>query len=466
MLSIYNLLVRIFWPLLYLYPPFRGTIAARRGYFEPEGYDPSLPGMNVLINAVSAGEVVAISSFIRELRQAIGECNIVLLTTTQSGRTMAQGKLAGLVEYVAWFPLVDHPSAVTRYLDKLRPDLYITTEAELWPNIQALCRERGIPVCLVNGRLYLHNKTGMRKVILQQLIELCDLIVTQDKTHWLNYIKFAIPPEKLVSSGNIKFDFELEDWGESRMATERAAIGLGDEPVITAGSTHPGEEEVVLDCLAQVRLDSPGARLILAPRHIERVDEVQKLCERNKLKCVKLADVAPAPAKGKAGKGKSKKAKSGSGGKPAPGWDVLLVDRYGVLVDMYRFADVVVMGGTYNKKVGGHNILEATVLGKPVLVGPHTFGITSQMEMLRRSDAVVEAEAGQAPGRLAALMEDVDARIRIGQRARELTLRNRGAAQRAVDAVLDCYRRLTGDAALEGRKGTQWREQRSGGTGQ
>ena len=107
MLSIYNLLVRIFWPLLYLYPPFRGTIAARRGYFEPEGYDPSLPGMNVLINAVSAGEVVAISSFIRELRQAIGECNIVLLTTTQSGRTMAQGKLAGLVEYVAWFPLVD-----------------------------------------------------------------------------------------------------------------------------------------------------------------------------------------------------------------------------------------------------------------------------------------------------------------------------------------------------------------------
>ncbi|MEZ5339469.1 MAG: glycosyltransferase N-terminal domain-containing protein [bacterium] len=355
-------------------------------------------------------------------------------------------------------PLVDQPQAVKRYLDKLQPDLYITTEAELWPNIQAACRERGVPVCLVNGRLYLHNKQGLRKAILQQLIELCDLIVTQDKTHWLNYIKFAIPPEKLVSSGNIKFDFELEEWGESRMSQERRAIGLGDEPVITAGSTHQGEEELALDCLAQARLDLPRTRLILAPRHVERVDEVMKLIERHKLKALRLSDVQKP--------GKAKKGKSGGGGGGQREWDVLVVDKYGVLVDMYRFADAVLMGGSYNRKVGGHNILEATVLGKPVVVGPSTFGIMSQMEMLRRDNAVIEADAEHAGARLAALLNDVDARINIGRRAKEVTMRNRGASQRAVDAVLDCYRRVTGDTALEGRRGVAWRELRSGGSGQ
>lgn len=428
MLAFYNRLVRILWPLLYLYPPFRGTIRQRLGHFESGNYHPDAAGINVLINAVSAGEVVAISSFIRRLRETVGHCNIVLLTTTESGQTMATSKLKGLVDLQAYFPLVDHPLAVKRYLDKLQPDLYITTEAELWPNIQSACRERRIPVCLVNGRLYLHNKTGLRRVILKELIELCDLIVTQDKTHWLNYIKFAIPPERLISSGNIKFDFELEHWGESRMSRERKALGLSEEPVITAGSTHAGEEEIAMDCLAQARLDNPSCRLILAPRHIERVEEVVKLLQKHKLRVRRLGE-----------KGKMKP------------WDVLVVDRYGVLVDMYRFADVVLMGGTFSEKVGGHNILEATVLGKPVVVGPHTYGISAQMEMLRREQAVIETDREHAGGVLLALLNSIDERIRIGHKGRELTMQNRGAAQRAVDAVLECYKRLTGDRQLEGR---------------
>jgi 3-deoxy-D-manno-octulosonic-acid transferase len=427
-LRIYNTLIRLLWPLLYLYPPFRGTIHRRLGHFATGNYRADAEGLNVLINAVSAGEVVAISSFIRQLRESVAHCNIVLLTTTESGQSMAASKLKGLVDLQAYFPLVDHPLAVKRYLDKLLPDLYITTEAELWPNIQSECRERGIPVCLVNGRLYLHNKTGLRRIILQQLIELCDLIVTQDKTHWLNYIKFAIPPERLISSGNIKFDFELEHWGEGRMNRERRALGLSDEPVITAGSTHQGEEEIAIDCLAQARLENPACRLILAPRHIERVEEVVKLLQKHRLRVRRLGE-----------KGKMKP------------WDVLVVDRYGVLVDMYRFADVVLMGGTFNEKVGGHNILEATVLGKPVVVGPHTYGISAQMEMLRREKAVIETDREHAGAVLLALLNSIDERIRIGNKGRELTMQNRGAAQRAVDAVLECYKRLSGDSRLQGR---------------
>src|SRR5690606_22235135 len=137
---------------------------------------------------------------------------------------------------------------------------------------------------------------------------------------------------------------------------------------------------------------------ILAPRHVERVDEVHKLVEKHKLNCQRLSQL---------GKGKKK------GGKAAD-WDVLLVDKYGVLVDMYRFADVVIMGGTFNPKVGGHNIHEATALGKTVVVGPHTYGITSQMEMLRRENAVLETDTEHAAARLAGLYNDIDKRLETG----------------------------------------------------
>lgn len=422
-LSIYNLLVRILWPLLYLYPPFRGSMRSRMGQFDQGDWDAGAGGLKVLVNAVSAGEVVAISSFIRRLRQTVPGCQVALMTTTDSGQEMARGKLDGQLELLAYFPLVDHPDIVRRYLEKLRPDIYITTEAELWPNIQGQCRQRGIPVILVNGRLYLHNKTGLRRRVVKQLLEQLDLVVTQDEAHLENFASFGIPRGKLSCSGNIKFDFELEEWDGERMQAERAKLGLGDAPVVTAGSTHPGEEELALACLAAVRGSEPQARLLLAPRHVERVDEVARLVQRSGLRVVRLSDAESAAA---------------------GDWDVLLVDRYGVLVDMYRFADVVLMGGSFSEKVGGHNILEATVLGRAVVVGPHTFGIKAQMELLGDAGAVVQSDGSDAAELAAGLIADPKRRGRIGARARELTLANRGAAQRAVDSVLDCHRRLVG----------------------
>ena len=144
--SRWNPLPWLLWPLLYLYPPFRGTIRARLGHFELGAYDPAAPGLKVLVNAVSAGEVVAISSFIRELKRQRPDSQVVLLTTTDSGQEMARQKLADALALACYFPLADLPFVVRRYLDRLRPDLYISCESELWPNIQSQCRRRGIPL--------------------------------------------------------------------------------------------------------------------------------------------------------------------------------------------------------------------------------------------------------------------------------------------------------------------------------
>ena len=193
---------------------------------------------------------------------------------------------------------------------------------------------------------------------MRRLYGLCDLIVCQDERQRENFLTFGTPPDCLVVSGNTKFDFTLPEWSDAQLGEHRASLGLRGEPLIVAGSTHQGEEELLLDALKAVRRQLRDARLIIAPRRAERAGEVAALCQGSGFTARLLSD-------------------------PPGNWDVLVVDRYGVLVDMYRLADAVVMGGTYHPKVGGHNLLEATLLGKPVVVGPVTFGITQQLELLR-----------------------------------------------------------------------------------
>ncbi len=420
MLLLWNALILLLWPVLYFYTPFRDTMRARLGYFELGGYNPRAPGLKVLVNAVSAGEVVAIAPFIRELKLAQPDAQVVLLTTTESGQTMARGKLGGEVDLLAYFPLIDLPFVARRYLDYLAPDLYITTESELWPNIMHRCQRRGIPVALVNARLYLHNKGGWRGRVVRRLYDFIDLIVCQDEKHRDNFLKFGLPHGRLSVSGNTKFDFALPEWSAAQLAATRKHYGTAGCLVITAGSTHPGEEELLLDALRATRSahdDGEPPRLILAPRHIERAGDTATLARERGYTAVTLSDYMPGAS-----------------------WDVLVVDRYGVLTDMYRLADIVVMGGTFHPKVGGHNILEATALGKPVIIGPHTYSITAQVELLASVDGLHACASGEElAAHMLALAGDRERCAQIGAAALRATLAQRGAAKRAVEQVLTLF---------------------------
>jgi len=413
-LRLYNALITVLWPLLYLYRPFRGSIRQRLGDLAPGAYDPASSGLKVLVNAVSAGEVVAIAPALRELRRRRPDAQVALLTTTDSGRTMAQEKLGDVLALLAYFPLIDLPSAVRRYLDMLKPGIYVTTEAELWPNIQTQCRQRGIPVVLANARLYLHNKRGLRGAIVRRLYELCDLILCQDERQRGNFVAFGLPESKLRVCGNTKFDFALPDWDEEQLAAWRGQLGLGRGKVAVAGSTHQGEDEMLLSLLKRLRVEIPGVQLIIAPRHIERADEIRRLATGHGWQASLFSSLPPANA-----------------------WDVLIVDQYGLLVDLYRVADVVVMGGTFHPRVGGHNILEATLLGKPVVVGPHRFSIVAQTELLAAAGGIVIADSEQALGAaVKGLLADPRRARRVGDAARLATLANQGAAGRVVDELL------------------------------
>ncbi|MBN2081992.1 hypothetical protein JW859_07275 [bacterium] len=423
--ALWNIIITLCWPLLYLYPPFRGTIGKRLGGFELGAYDPAAAGLKVLINAVSAGEVVAITPLVHELRARCPAVQIVMLTTTASGQTMAREKLGSAVDLLAYFPLIDLPFVVRRYLDRLLPDVYISTESELWPNIMAECNRRGIPVVLANARIYLHNKQGWRGRLHHRLLALVDRLLCQSEEQHANFVKFGIDPAKLATTGNIKFDFALPDWDAAHLADWRAKWGLDDEQVVVIGSTHEGEEQLLLKALSHLdehpkwEGEPRRRRIILAPRHVERVEEVRRIAAGLGYAAMTMAEV-----------------EAGDGD-----WQVLIVDRYGVLVDMYRLADLVIMGGTFNQKVGGHNLLEATALGKPVFIGPYTFSITAQVRMLKAEQAVsCMADFDDLGAQTAQLLAfDLSHPVRlveIGRLAQQLTLANRGAAAKSATEVL------------------------------
>lgn len=435
MLVLYNILATVLWPLLWFYPPFRGTLKQRMGDFELGDYDPDGKGTRFLVNAVSAGEVVAISSLLGELKHRVPDSQTVLLTTTESGQEMARSKAAGLFDLLAFFPLIDLWFVVRRYLEKLKPDVYITTESELWPNMQVQCRRLGIPVILVNARIYLHNKQGWRGSVVRRLYEQVDLVVCQDRRQRKRFIEFGLTPKQLKVSGNIKFDFAAPEWDSAHEKEWQARWGRRGWTTIVAGSTHEGEDEVLLGALKSAREGTGdyNIRMIVAPRHVERTEAVAELARARGFNAVTMAEAETQEH-------------------PGDGWDVLVVDRYGVLIDAYRLADVVVMGGTFNAKVGGHNLLEATMLGKPVVVGPHTYSIVSQVEMLNAADALYScpltdtrghaaSTAAQLGAYLAELLADRPALAASGERARVVTIANRGAAKRAAEIVLEWVER-------------------------
>jgi 3-deoxy-D-manno-octulosonic-acid transferase len=431
-LILWNWLVRLLWPLLYFYRPFRGTIGQRLGRFELGSYDPQSIAPRYLINAVSAGEVVAVSGLVRELKRRAPDAQIVLLTTTRSGQTMAAQRLADVLSLSLYFPLLDMPAVSQRYLQRLQPLLYVTTEAELWPNMQRHCNRLGIPAALVNGRLYMHNKRGLRLRLTRTLLAQLDLVACTDETQRANFAAVGVPAEKLVVTGNLKFDISVEDWDAQRSSAWQERFGTAGGHTVVAGSTHPGEEELLLNALQQLRDTGSRIRMVIAPRHIDRADEVLKLAEARGCTALPL-----------------------SGHQPGAAWDVLVVDSYGVLQDMYRLADVVVMGGSFSEKVGGHNLLEATALGKHVIVGPHTFSIAAQVALLWPTMGLWPVDDDYDGDELTQLTRCIEGILQLPQERIEeeraalvaVTSANGGAALRTADALEALLRKRAGQGA-------------------
>ncbi|WP_345740281.1 3-deoxy-D-manno-octulosonic acid transferase [Synergistes jonesii] len=298
------------------------------------------------VHAVSVGEAQAAAPFIKAAREEGYGGKIVLSTTTQTGRAMAERLCSGLYDFHIYYPW-DKTKFVRRALDSLRPAAFVAAETELWPNMLGECRERGVPAFLVNGRI--SDRTWRRisgalyKRIAARAYSLFDEILLRDEEDARRLSSIGVDAAKLHVTGDGKVDallarkdFSARDEWLEKFGAER--------PIFMAGSTHAGEDEKALAAFESLRGALPDARLIIAPRHPERADAVCRLIPP-KYVFAKLSQLTPE-------------------------WDILIVDKIGVLFELYGTARAAFVGGSFTDD-GGQNILEPFSWGVPVQYGPH-----------------------------------------------------------------------------------------------
>jgi 3-deoxy-D-manno-octulosonic-acid transferase len=359
------------------------------------------PGPLVWMHAASVGEMLSIVPLIERLRTE--HLNVLVTSGTLTSAWLAGQRLPGGV--IHQFVPLDMPRFVIRFLDHWRPDLGMFVESDLWPNIIMAASGRGIPLALVNGKLSERSFTRWRKTprMISALLRRFDLCLTQSDADAARYRELGAA--RVIMTGNLKLDVPPPSAEPARLAELQAATA--GRLVVAAASTHPGEEESIIEAHRRLKQIFPALLTIVAPRHPERGPAVRDL--------VRTAGLHVALRS--------------RNELPLPTTDIYVADTLGELGILYRIAAIVLMGGSLVQH-GGQNPIEAAKLGAAILHGPHVWNFADIYSTLDRAGA---AEQVSDAGNLAARME--------------MLLKNKQARQAAADAAFKTVEALTG--ALE-----------------
>lgn len=321
---------------------YREGFDERRGLYGDLSF---LSGRRPLwVHAVSVGEVQSALPLLRTARRAVGDTPLLLSTVTTTGRRMGMRLLDGVVDGQVYYPW-DVPWIVDRALDALDPLLYAAVETEIWPGLLAALKRRSVPAFLVNGRL---SEGSFRRMsrwpsFWRKAYGLFEAVLVRADDDMERFLRLGVAPDRLHLVGDFKVDALLDRHDRADLSDLRRELA-GEGPLFVAGSTHEGEEEVVVEAFRLLRQTVPRARLVVVPRHPERAPAVRALC----------------------GKGFSSFLMSQRGA----GWDILVVDQVGVLFDLYGLASGAFVGGSLVPR-GGQNLLEPACWALPVAHGPH-----------------------------------------------------------------------------------------------
>ncbi|HSB42135.1 MAG TPA: 3-deoxy-D-manno-octulosonic acid transferase [Methylomirabilota bacterium] len=387
---------------------YRGTLAQRFGRVG-DGL-PAEP--RCWIHAVSVGESAAAVPLVEGIRRRWPELGIVVSTITPTGARIVAERLAGAATH-RYFP-IDLPGPVGRALDAARPRFFVAIETELWPNFLRALARQGVPAMIANGRISDRSFRRYRwvRALMRRVLADVAVFAMQTEEDARRIVALGAPPDRVVVTGNLKSDLLPE--ADPEEARWRQRLGLGARTRLwIAGSTHRGEEAVVLDAFTRLRARSPQLTLLLAPRHPERADEVEDLIRERGLTSVRRSRL----------------------GADAPSGSVVILDTVGELAGLYALADVVFVGGSL-VPVGGHNVLEPAMRGKPVLMGPHMSNFREGAELLQQSGGGLVVKDGPAlEQELARLLADPDHARGMGEAARAAFAGRQGAVSATLELI-------------------------------
>ncbi|HET9529259.1 MAG TPA: 3-deoxy-D-manno-octulosonic acid transferase [Blastocatellia bacterium] len=383
----------------------------------------------VWVHAVSVGEFNAARPLIASLKESLPGYALLVSTATLTGQRLARAARPDLVDGAFYFPF-DWARIARRVLDRVDPEAVIILETELWPNFLRECRRRNLLTVVANGRISPRSYRRYRRVqwFIARVLKDVSLFVMQSDADAERLLSLGAPSHLVRVCGNLKYDIQAPSNGSALIKDIDDRLALSSSPhIIVAGSTAPGEEKILLASLARIRAEAAlkDARLIIAPRHPERFDEVAEIVRQTGFKLARrstLNEMSDAHAS-----------------------DVILLDSIGELPLIYRFAAVVFVGGSLVPR-GGHNIIEPAAFAKPIIVGPHTENFRQIVQDFTAGNALVQIdESGDHPSHRFArevirLLSDRRSAEAMGERARDILLCNRGATPCTVEAIIEMKR--------------------------
>jgi 3-deoxy-D-manno-octulosonic-acid transferase len=398
------------------YGKVRRGIRERLGALSAERLEPLAGRPVIWVHAVSVGETRAAVPLIKALKARYPDHAILLSNVTETGHAVARGLRD--VDLCLFFPF-DLSWVVRRVLAAVRPQLAVIVETEIWPNFVRQCHRDGIPVLLVNGRISDRSFPRYRRVrwLLQPVLRRFSAFCMQSQLDAERIVAMGAAAARVEVTRNLKFDMQAKVPDLAEVVKLKAGFRLsGNEQIWVAGSTHAGEEEAVVQAYGELLATGHQVLLVLVPRHPERCRAVAEMLGARGLAVTLRSRIAERPTDLRAG-------------------EVLLVDSIGEMLSFYALADLVFVGGSL-VDIGGHNILEASLLKKPVLFGPFMHNFKEISRLLAEARGGIEvangAELTAAVGRLLA---DPDLRQAMGQGGYGLLADHAGATAHTLRVI-------------------------------
>ena len=351
-----TLLFIVLMPFYYIVRVFNGKFLygwrEKLGFFET----PKLGNKVIMYHGVSVGEVIALENLIKRTKEIFPDYKIVVTTGTKTGQEIARKKYAQVADFVTYFPF-DIPFCVDTFLRKIKPTVVLIAETELWPVFSFFCKARNINLFTINGRMSDSTYSVYKcfKFFFKTVLSKYTKILTQSDIDRNKLVSIGAPEDRTFVMKNLKFDVKKSD--------EKIDIGQDGYRVIIAGSTHKGEDEIVLEMFSEKLKKYNDIKLLLVPRHLTRLPQILPILESLGLNY------------GFRSKEDTFKSK-----------DVIILDTMGELSKMYSICSFAFIGGSFNK-TGGHNPLEATVYSKPTITGPSIHNFRDIYWLLSRSKA-------------------------------------------------------------------------------
>lgn len=393
---------------------FRKSLPQRMGFFQNPSFKKP-----IWVHAASVGEVFCSIPLLKKIKKEFPRLKIILTTMTSTGNETAKTYLPE-ADQVLFLP-IDHPLIIRRAIEKIQPRILLIAETELWPNMLRSCGKKGIPIVLFNGRI--SQKSFQRyllfKFFFKECLKYISLFLMQTEEDRTRIIEIGGEPQKTKAVGNLKFDQTFPSFTQEAMTEMAKSLGLhGGKKILIAGSTHSGEEEILISLYKEIKKMDSHLILILAPRHLERLEEVERILKKESTSWLRKTSLSLDVSRSN---------------QELP--EVVLLDTMGELMSIYSLGTLVFVGGSL-VPVGGHNPLEPLFFKKCVLFGPYMFNF---LEISRR--LIGEGGAIQVSGKedlfsqMKRLLFDEVARKEIGEKGYQFYQKHQGATERMFEEI-------------------------------